>query len=106
VAPERRTPQAPTPDRSHVDENRAGDVPAPCRGRERIRALSQQLPVTARDTALRGLRVLPTRLASVEIEAVERHVPVRREQLEPPLLLARKLRTVLIELRDNFLFGG
>ena len=48
---------------------------------------------------------LTRRLARAQVDAVERDVPVRDEQLEPALLLFLQLRPIRIELGDNLLFG-
>src|SRR4051812_45232021 len=45
------------------------------------------------------------RLASIEINWIQRHVPVRHEQLETAPLLFAVRRLVGIHLRDELLFG-
>src|SRR4029453_12721553 len=52
-----------------------------------------------------GETVLPGWLSRVEVHPVQRHVPVRDEDLEPSLLLTIELRAVGIHLLDELFVG-
>ena len=49
--------------------------------------------------------LLPARLPRVQVDVVERHVPVRHQELEAALFLALELGAVGIQLRDDLFLG-